>query len=365
MHDVTSTFISKKLSYIVAVGAFALFGALFSACSDDSDSANTASTDTTAKTALEQVDTSKTLVVYSGRKEKLIAPILEQFTADTGVPVEAKYGGSTDMGLLLAEEGDKTPADVFISQSPGPVGYLGDKALLATLPSSITSQTMGSAANTWVGISARQRVLVYNTNTVDPTTLPASVVDMSKPEWASRAAISAKNSSFQDWLTLLRLEIGDAAAEGWLSEFVANGGKWDYGNNTSIVQATGAGEQEMGLVNHYYLAKVKAGDPTLKAENHTFADGDIGGAILLATASIMKSSDNSTNAQALVEYLLSNAGQKYFSGATYEYLLTNNARAIDGKLDAFLNKVKIVSFDKLGSELAETLALIKRSGIDL
>ena len=86
MNGVTSTFISKKLSYIVAVGAFALFGALFSACSDDSDSASTASTDTTAKTALEQVDTSKTLVVYSGRKEKLIAPILEQFTADTGVP---------------------------------------------------------------------------------------------------------------------------------------------------------------------------------------------------------------------------------------------------------------------------------------
>ncbi|MDG1990049.1 MAG: extracellular solute-binding protein [Dehalococcoidia bacterium] len=350
-------FATKKIN-LFAIGILISLGALFGACSSKSESE-------TSKSAMDTIDTSKTLVVYSGRKEKLIAPILEQFTAATGVKIEAKYGGSTDMGLLLAEEGTKTPADVFISQSPGPVGYLADKNLLAPLPESITSQTMGSASKTWVGISARQRVLVYNTNTVDPTTLPTSVTEMSKPEWASRTAISAKNSSFQDWLTLLRLEIGDTAAEKWLTDFVTNGGKWDYGNNTSIVQATGAGEQEMGLVNHYYLEKVKAADPTLKAENHTFADGDIGGAILLATASILKSSDNVTNAQALLEYLLANEGQKYFSVATYEYLLSNNARAIDGKLDAFLNKVKIVNFDKLGSELAETLDLIKRAGITL
>jgi iron(III) transport system substrate-binding protein len=349
---------TTRIINLLAIGVLVSLGALFSACSSDSESE-------TSKLKLDAVDTSKTLVVYSGRKEKLIAPILKEFTSATGIQVEAKYGGSTDMGLLLAEEGKKTPADVFISQSPGPVGYLADKNLLSQLPKSITSKTIASSSRNWIGISARQRVLVYNTNTVDPANLPASVTELSKPEWASRVAISAKNSSFQDWLTLLRLEIGDAATEKWLSNFVTNGGKWEYGNNTSIVQAVAAGEQEMGLVNHYYLLKLKAEDPSLKAENHTFNDGDIGGALLLATASILSSSDNTNNAEALLKYLISNTGQKYFSTTTYEYLLSDNARAIDGKLDEFLNKVKFVNFDKLGSELAETLNLIKRAGITL
>ncbi|PZC40175.1 MAG: iron(III) transport system substrate-binding protein [Chloroflexi bacterium] len=350
-------FATKKIN-VFAIGILISLGALFSACNSESESE-------TSKSAIDTVDTSKTLVVYSGRKEKLIAPILIQFTAATGIKIKVKYGSSTDMALLIAEEGMKTPADVFISQSPGPVGYLADKNFLAKLPVAITSQTVTSNSGNWIGISARQRVLVYNTNTVDPKNIPASITELSKPEWASRIAISAKNSSFQDWLTLLRLEIGDDSAEKWLTDFVTNGGKWDYGNNTSIVQAVAAGEQEMGLVNHYYLLKLKAEDPTLKAANYNFADGDIGGAVLLATASILSASDNKANAKALLEYLVSNDGQKYFSTATYEYLLSDNARAIDGKLDTFLNKVKFVNFDKLGSELAETLNLIKRAGITL
>ena len=54
-------------------------------------------------------------------------------TAETGITLEVRYGSSNDLALLLAEEGDKSPADVFLSRSPGPAGFLDDLGMLATL----------------------------------------------------------------------------------------------------------------------------------------------------------------------------------------------------------------------------------------
>ena len=73
----------------------------------------------------------ESLTVYSGRSEKLIGPILEAFTADTGIALDVRFGSSNDLALLLAEEGDKSPADVFLSRSPGPAGFLDDLGMLA------------------------------------------------------------------------------------------------------------------------------------------------------------------------------------------------------------------------------------------
>ena len=73
------------------------------------------------------------LTVYSGRSEKLVGPIFEAFTAETGIALDVRYGSSNDLALLLAEEGDKSPADVFLSRSPGPAGYLNDLEMLSEL----------------------------------------------------------------------------------------------------------------------------------------------------------------------------------------------------------------------------------------
>ncbi|MYF84565.1 MAG: extracellular solute-binding protein, partial [Acidimicrobiia bacterium] len=65
----------------------------------------------------------ETVTVYSGRTENLIGPILEDFTEATGIEVVVRYGESADLARLIDQEGDRNPADVFISQSPGAVGY--------------------------------------------------------------------------------------------------------------------------------------------------------------------------------------------------------------------------------------------------
>src|ERR671918_1506462 len=96
------------------------------------------------------------LTVYSGRGESLVAPVLERFSADTGIGIDVRYGDSADLALLIDEEGDNTPADVFYSQSPGATGYLADRDRLGQLPDEILRQVDERFRGTdggWVGIT--------------------------------------------------------------------------------------------------------------------------------------------------------------------------------------------------------------------
>ena len=106
----------------------------------------------------------KPLVIYSGRKESLIGPIIQSFTDATKIPVEVKYGKTGEMAATLMEEGDKTPADIFYAQDPGGLGSVED--MFAVLPSSITSKVpdwADSPNQKWTGITGRARVVLYNT----------------------------------------------------------------------------------------------------------------------------------------------------------------------------------------------------------
>ena len=76
------------------------------------------------------------LTIYSGRTQNLIGPLLERFNKETGIPIDVKYGDSAELALLLAEEGDRSPADVFLSQSPGATGFLAGEGLMGQLDAS-------------------------------------------------------------------------------------------------------------------------------------------------------------------------------------------------------------------------------------
>ena len=186
-------------------------------------------------------DEEKTITVYSGRSQNLIGPLLERFAEETGIEVEVRYGGSTDLALLLQEEGGKTPADVFISRSPGPVGFLAERGLLATLDDDVLDLAPSSPSGYWVALTGRQRVLVYNSELFDPAALPTSIYDLTEEKWLGRVAFAPTNGSFQDFFTLFRLQAGDEAALAWLTA-LHDGGAPVYPNNVSIVQAVARGE---------------------------------------------------------------------------------------------------------------------------
>ncbi len=308
----------------------------------------------------------RSVVVYAGRSENLIGPPLEAFACETGTEVETRWGSSTDLALLLAEEGDRTAADVFLSRSPGPVGFLESRGLLGSIGTEVldlSSPQNRSKSGTWVGFSGRKRVLVRNLDSVTGADLPQSVFELTGDRYRDRVAIAATNGSFLDWFTVFRDQHGTEAATQWLDDMVANGARY-YPNNRSIVEAAGRGEIDMGLVNHYYQYQeaAAAGDGH-RAANHSFADDDIGSLLIITAATVMAASDNHEAANDLIAYLLSEPVQRYLTDETLEYPLAAGVTpaAVLPSLSAL--EIGSVDFDALGGGFAESLAIVEASGI--
>lgn len=306
------------------------------------------------------------LVVYSGRTEDLVGPLLDDFTEESGIEIDVRYGDSADLALLIDEEGDRTPADVFISQSPGAVGFLDASGRLAPLSDAIVAlvpEGDAAADQTWVGVSGRVRTLVYNTDVVDPATLPESVLDLTGSEYAGEVALAPTNGSFQDFVTVMRHELGDDAAQEWL-DGMADGDPPTFENNTAIVEAVARGEVPMGLVNHYYALRATNDDPDLPVANHFFPEGDLGSTLLVTAASIPESSDDGDEAEQLVEFLLSSEAQQFFSDETFEYPLAAGAEPNDALPPFEEVPATRVELDDLGGGLEATTRMIDESGLN-
>lgn len=309
---------------------------------------------------------SDSLTIYSGRTENLVGPILESFSAETGIDVEVRYGESADLALLIAEEGDRSPADVFLSQSPGAVGFLAEQDLLAPLPRStlglVDEQFRGDSGE-WIGFSGRVRTLVYNTDLVSEDALPESVFDLTDEQYEGMVALAPANGSFQDFITAMRELEGDEVAAEWLAGMAANDAA-SYADNTAIVAAVGRGEIPMGLVNHYYNYRAQAENPDVPSENHYFCCQDLG-SLLITTGAAVPAASEDERAGQLVEFLLSAEAQTFFSEETFEYPLAAGVEPsvtlppLDGLDTATFDP------DALGGGLERTKELIDQSGLEV
>ncbi len=312
------------------------------------------------------VPTGTEVTIYSGRTENLMEPVLDAFTCETGIDHEVRYGDNAELALLLSEEGDRSPADVFLSSSPGPVGFLDSEGLLTAIDDDVLDlvDDQNHAGNgSWVGFSGRKRVLVYNTENVGAADLPNSIFDLTDPRYEGQVAIPATNGSFGDWFTVFRNQQGDDVAEKWLNDMVANGAK-PYPNNRSIVEAASRGEIQMGLVNHYYnYQEAEANGDSHMAANHGLADDDIGSLLIVTAAGITSASDDTVSANALVAYLLSEGVQRYYSQETLEYPLADGVAPADVLPPLTDVERSAVDFDSLAGGFERTNEIIDNSGI--
>jgi len=262
------------------------------------------------------------LTVYSGRTEPLIGPLIERFRAETGIDVEVRYADSPDLAATLLEEGGNSPADVFVAQDPASLGSVALAGLFTVLPAQLLDRVpapFSDAGGRWVGISGRSRVVVYDAGTVDAADLPDSVEGFTDPAWRGRLAIAPTNGSFLAFVASMVLLDGEEATRAWLEAIAANDPA-TYPKNSVIVAAVDAGEIDVGLVNHYYLLRLRDEQGDTEAANHFLAGGP--GALLMpAGAGIMATADRPEDAEAFVEFLLSAEAQAYFATETFEYPL--------------------------------------------
>jgi iron(III) transport system substrate-binding protein len=304
------------------------------------------------------------ITVYSGREEELVEPLFEMFTDETGIEVDVRYGDSAELAATIAEEGDNSPADVFFAQDPGSLGAVDGQ--LTELPEDVlerVSERFRDAEGRWVGTSGRTRVLVYNTERVSDDELPASVLDLTTPEWKNRVGIAPTNASFQAFVTAMRLSLGEDETRAWLEGMKANGAK-TYEKNTPIVEAVASGEIDVGLVNHYYLALVKEEQPDAPIANHLFEAGDPGTLVSVAGAGVLASTDQEDEAEGFVEFLLSDDAQRFYVDAAEEseYPLVEGIDPPAGLTPLDEIEGPDVELTAFGAELEATVELLRESG---
>lgn len=266
-----------------------------------------------------------TILVYSGRSEDLVAPLFEKFTADTGVGVQVRYAGSGELAAQLLTEGDQSPADVFLSQDAGALGAVSKAGLFAPLDTETLAAVpaaYSAADGTWVGVSGRARVVVYNEQ-LAPTP-PDTIDGLLAPQWQGRIGYAPSNASWQAFVTGLRVARGDAAAEEWLRAFKAQNPR-PYENNVALRDAVNSGEVALGPTNHYYLYELIAADgpDAVVARNQFMAPGDPGGLVNVAGVGVLKTAKNAAGANRFAAYLVGPAAQQFFASETEEYPLVD------------------------------------------
>ncbi len=264
------------------------------------------------------------LIVYSGRNENLIAPLIKRFEQEAGIDVDVRYGDTAEMAATILEEGKNSPADVFFAQDAGALAALASHGRLQALPQSLLDQVeprFRDPGGRWVGTSGRARVVVYNTAALSEADLPDSILGFTDARWRGRVGWAPTNGSFQAMVTAMRRLNGEDATRAWLQGMIANDVKV-YANNTAIVEAVGKGEIDAGLVNHYYLYRFLAEQgESFPARNYHTRAADAGALINVAGLGILDSARNRAAAERFIAYLLTPAAQTYFAQETYEYPL--------------------------------------------
>ena len=277
-------------------------------------------------------DSADRLVIYSGRKEKAIKPVVEAFTKQTGIQVDLKVGKTAGLANEIRMEKARPRGDLYISTESGIVEILTKEGLLDPYQSAATKtvpEDFRSAAGTWTGISGRARIILFNKNLVPEKDVPRSIFELTNPKWKGRLAIAGtRERTTLAWATALVAIKGETFARDYLKGLHANDLKI-LTDNTEVWQGVGRGEFAIGLTNspNYYLAR----------QNNlpvgvVYPDQDAGGfgtPVNPNTVAVIKGAANPEAARKFIDFVLSPEGQRILVTQDYEIPLVDSVDAGD------------------------------------
>ena len=348
-------------------------GALASACGEDDDgSAPTGAANATAEPDPDPEatpagdDLSGDLVIYSGRREPLFEPVVEAFEEATGIDVSVRYGGTGELGNALIEERGNPRADIFVGTDAASAESLRAEGVFGPFDDPVLDAIDAAYRaddGSWVGISGRARVIIYNTDLVEEADLPRSIFDITDAKWDGMIAIpTTTNSSFTAGVSAMRALRGDDAARELLQGLKDNG-VTVLQDHTAVRQAVGRGEFALGLVNHYYYQLEKDAGSPVGVFYTDQEEGGIGVLVNVAAASIVAGAPHEENAQAFMRFLLEEEAQEIFAALNFEYpLIPGIDDRADVKRGTFLESA--VNLAELGQMNDSTIDLLDEVGLE-
>lgn len=263
------------------------------------------------------------LVIYSGRSEPLIQPVIDAFQVQyPNVNVLLKAGSNSELANALLEERSNPQADVFITTELFTIQALAlEDVFQSYLPEGAAQLPVGFTGPDykWTGLTRRARVIMYNSDLVSQDELPDSIFDLTDPKWKGQvAAAGSTNGSMQAQIAAMRQLIGEDATEEWLQGLVENDVTF-FGGHTDVRKAVGAGEFQLGLVNHYYYYLQQAEGSNVGIVFPDQGEEQIGLITNATSAAIVAGASNLPAAQAFLNFLVSAEGQRLFAELNYEY----------------------------------------------
>ena len=309
------------------------------------------------------------LTVYSGRAERLIKPVLDEFTAKTDISVDLLSSGTTELVNRLKAEGDRTPADLFLTNDAGSL----EQARAAGILRPINMREVDRAIppqfrapdNAWIGLSGRVWIIVYNKTLVTPDNLK-SLLDLADPKWKGKLAIPNAGSEYlQAGISVIRASYGDAKTKDFLLGLKDNAGTQVYQKSSQIVEAVAKGQAAAGIVNHYYVYRHLAAQPTapIAVFMPDQQQGGMGAIMNVAGVGIVKSTKHLESAKLLIEFLVAKAGQKLFADLDKEYPLHPEVKADPALLERKSFRAAQVPLTRLAELREPTLTLIEQVGL--
>ena len=266
--------------------------------------------------------------VYSHREPKLIQPMLDAFTADTGVKVNIVFA---DKGMIerLKAEGANSPADLVLTVDAGRLNDLVDSGMVQPMVSKTLEANVPAAFRQpdglWYGLSLRGRAIFASRARVPEATAKAlTYADLADPKWKGKVCTRAGDHEYNvALLASIIVEKGEANARKWLTGLKANLGRKPQGGDRDQVQAIYEGQCDLALANTYYYYLM-----TINEKQKAWADAawivfpDQAGRGMFMNVSgiaLTKFAPNKANAVKLVEYLAGQKAQTMYAELNGEY----------------------------------------------
>jgi iron(III) transport system substrate-binding protein len=265
------------------------------------------------------------LVIYNAQHEELIDVVAEEFTEKTGIEVELRNGSDLELANQIVAEGKDSPADVFLTENSPAMTLVDGKNLFTELDQATLDkipEQFRPGDGQWTGFAARSTVMVYNEEMVEESELPDSIMELAEPEWEGRISFSPTGADFQAIVSAVLATQGAEATREWLAGLKRNGTVYD-GNNV-VLQSVNAGEKDAGVIYHYYWYRdqEEAGENSDDSELHFFGGKDPGAFLSVSGAGVLASSDDKTDAQKFVDFLVGEDGQRVIADSyALEYTL--------------------------------------------
>ena len=264
--------------------------------------------------------------VYSHRQPELIQPLVDAFTAETGIAVNVAF---VDKGMAerLQAEGDRSPADLVLTVDIARLTQIVDAGVTQAVTSDVLTANVPANFRDpdghWFGLTARARI-VYASNDRVKDGEVTTYEDLANPKWKGRLCTRSGTNDYNVALTAAYLSHhGEADTKTWLEGLKANLARKPEGGDRDQVNAIAAGECDIAIGNTYYIGQM-LNDPAQKPAAETVRiifpvfEGD-GTHLNISGVAMTKAAPNRANALKFMEWLSGDTAQKIYAETNFEY----------------------------------------------